>query len=197
MKDITKTEIRIVLTLVKSPEVYYNANNLSKAIDISSMGALKILKKLEKESVLTSKKIGQANIYRLNATSIYASRYTLMILARESIYADPNVKRWVAELKKIKNAEMIILFGSVLNNSTPKDIDILFLTNQENFRGLKKEIEEINELNVKKIHPMYQTFEDLVKNIKKRDAPLLNAIKGIIVYGEEKFIELYNESRKE
>ena len=34
-------------------------------------------------------------------------------------------------------------------------------------------------------------------NIKKRDKPLLNAIKGIIITGEEKFLEVYNESCKE
>ena len=44
---------------------------------------------------------------------------------------------------------------------------------------------------------MYQTYGDIIKNIKKRDKPLLNAIKGIVVLGQEKFMEIYNESRKE
>ena len=44
---------------------------------------------------------------------------------------------------------------------------------------------------------MYQTYHDIIKNIKKLDKPLLNAIKGIIVIGEENFLEIYNESRKE
>ena len=50
MKDITKTEMDIVLTLVKTPEAIYNANSLSKVLNITPMGALKILKRLEQES---------------------------------------------------------------------------------------------------------------------------------------------------
>lgn len=197
MKDITKNEINIILKLIKSPEIDYNANNLAKVVGITSMGALKILKKLEKESILKSKKIGKAVIYRINTNNLYANHYLSLILSRETIYADPRVKRWIEELKKIKNADIIILFGSVLENPNPNDIDVLFVTDQKHFSKLKEEIKLINEINIKKIHPMYQTFNDIIDNIKKRDKPLLNAIKGIIILGEEKFIEVYNESRKE
>ena len=40
-------------------------------------------------------------------------------------------------------------------------------------------------------------MEDITENIKKRHKPILNAIKGIVVIGEDRFIEIYNESRKE
>ena len=45
-------------------------------------------------------------------------------------------------------------------------------------------------LNVKKIHPIYQTESDLRENIKKEDKIILNAIKGIIIYNEDKFVKL-------
>ena len=48
MNDITKAEMDAVLTIVKSPEQNYNANNLAKIIGVTPMGALKILKRLEK-----------------------------------------------------------------------------------------------------------------------------------------------------
>ncbi|MEW5896987.1 MAG: hypothetical protein AB1668_04805 [Nanoarchaeota archaeon] len=197
MKEITKAEMDIVLRLVKSPETDYNANNLAKAVEITAMGALKILKRLEKETILTSKRIGKATIYKINTTNFYARRYLSLILAREPIYASPQVKKWVEELRKIKSAELIILFGSVLEKPNPNDIDVLFLTDQKHFYQLQKEVKELNEINIKKIHPLYQTFNDIVNNIKRRDKPLLNAIKGIVIIGEEKFIEIYNESRKE
>ena len=38
MKEITKAEMNAVLTLVKSLEVTYNANSLSKIIGITPMG---------------------------------------------------------------------------------------------------------------------------------------------------------------
>ena len=92
---------------------------------------------------------------------------------------------------------MMFLFGLVLEKPNPKDIDILLVTDQKGFSKLQQEIKELSEINIKKIHPVYQTYHDIIKNIKKRDKPLLNAIKGIVVVGEEKFLEIYNESRKE
>ena len=79
----------------------------------------------------------------------------------------------------------------------PNDIDVLLVTDQKRFSKLEEEIKELNKINIKRIHPLYQTYEDLIKNIKKRDKPILNAIKGIIMVGEEKFMEIYNESHQE
>ena len=197
MKDITKAEMDIVLRLVKSPEVDYNANSIAKVAGITAMGALKILKRLENESILRPRRIGKAVIYRVNAEISYARRYVELIISRESIHANSQVKRWVEELRKIKNADVIVLFGSVLEKPNPNDIDALLVTDQKRFPKLQQEIKDLNEINIKKIHPMYQTHNDIIKNIKKRDKPLLNAIKGIVVMGEEKFLEIYNESRKE
>ncbi len=197
MKEITQAEMNVVLTLVKSPEVIYNANSLSKIIGITPMGTLKILKRLEQENIVKSKKIGKATTYKVNVEDPYTQKYLSLILVREAQSANPQVKRWITELKKIKNADVIVLFGSVLEKPNPNDIDVLLITNQKRFPKLEQEIKELNEINIKKIHPMYQTYEDIVKNIKKRDKPLLNAIKGIIVTGEERFLEIYNESRKE
>ena len=197
MKEITKAEMDLVLKLVKSPETDYNANSIAKVAGITAMGALKILKRLEQESILKSKKIGKAVIYRVNIESSYARRYVELILSRESLHANPQVKRWIEELKKIKNADIIVLFGSVLEKQNPNDIDVLLITDQKRFPKLQQEVKELNEINIKKIHPMYQTYHDIIKNIKKRDKPLLNAIKGIVVAGEEQFLQIYNESRKE
>ena len=197
MKEITEAEMDVVLILVKSPEVIYNANSLSKVAGITPMGALKILKRLEQESIVKSKKIGKAITYKVNVEDSYARRYVSLILVREAQYANPQVRRWINETKKIKSADIIILFGSVLEKTNPNDIDVLLVTDQKRFPKLQREIKELNEINIKKIHPIYQTYNDIVKNIKKRDKPVLNAIKGIIVFGEERFLEVYNESRKE
>src|SRR3989338_146692 len=180
MREITKAEMNVILTLVKSPEIDYNGNNLAKAIGITPTGALKILKCLEKENILKSKKIGKAVIYKINTQDNYARNHVSLILAREKIYAKPKVKVWINELKKIKNADIVILFGSVLIKENPSDIDVVFVTDKKKFKRLQEEVEQINKINIKRIHPLYQGLEDIIMNIKKRDKPLLNAMKCII-----------------
>lgn len=197
MKEITQAEMNAALTLVKSPEIIYNANSLSKVIGITPMGALKILRRLEQENIVKPRKIGKAIAYKIDVEDSYTRKYLSLILVREAQYTNPRIRRWITELKRIKNADVIVLFGSVLEKPNPKDIDVLLVTGQKQFPKLQQEIKEINEINIKKIHPMYQTYQDTIKNIKKRDKPILNAIKGIVVFGEEKFLEIYNESRKE
>lgn len=190
MKSITPNEINFVLQILKNPKQDYNANSISKELGISSMGALKIAKKLEKENILVSKKLGKAIFYSINYKSDYAKQYLSFILKKQAEQSNPYIKRWISEIRKVKNSDIAILFGSVLSkNDKANDIDVLFVASQKNFSELKKEIENINRLNDKKIHPVYQSEQDLIENIKKEDKVVLNAIKGIVVFGEDIFLD--------
>ena len=195
MKDITSNEMIFVLNILKSPEISYNANSMAKAIGISRMGALKIAKKLEKENILISKELGKAKFYSLNLKSDYAKEYVKFLLKREAEQAHPYVKVWIEDIRKIKSAGAAILFGSVLRKyKEAGDIDVMLIINPKAYKGAQKEISEIDALNTKKIHPLYQTKNDFIKNLKKEDKPLLSAIKGIAVFGEDIIINSINDS---
>lgn len=192
MERITKKEIESILTIFKSPDKEYNANSLSSIINITRMGALKIVKRLEKQGILKSKKLGKSIFYKINLENDYAAEYLIFLFKLEAEQISPYIKRWVNELRKIKNADIIIIFGSVLNKeSKANDIDVLFVTDQKKFNKLKKEIERINNISEKRIHPIYQTVDDLENNIKKNDRVILEAIKGIIVLGYKNLIEVF------
>ena len=190
MKDITNNEMLFVLSIFKSPEKDYNASDLARLLGISPMGALKIAKRLEKESILKSKPIGKAMVYKLNIENDYVKGYIEFLLKREAEQAPARIKMWINELRKIKNADIAVLFGSILRKNEGNDIDALFITDQKRFSKLKKEVESINLINIKKLHPMYQSKEDIKANIKKEGKALLNAIKGIVAFGEDKIIDL-------
>lgn len=191
MRDITNNEMLFVLKIFKNPEVEYNANSIAKEIGISSMGALKIAKRLEKESILLSRQIGKAKFYKLNFNNDYTRHYIKFLLKRESEQAPFYIKIWINEIRKIKNADCAILFGSILaKQKEAKDIDTFLVTDKKRFPGLKREIEKINAINLKMMHPLYQTQQDLKRNIKKEDKPILNALKGIVVFGEDKIINM-------
>lgn len=191
MTEITNNEMTFVLSIFKSPEAEYNANSIARCIGISSMGALKIAKRLEKENIVTSRELGKAKFYRLNLSNDYVMEYVKFLLKREAEQAHPYIKVCIDEIKKLKSADAAILFGSVLREyKEARDIDVVLITDKKRFSKLKKEIEEIDKLNVKRLHPVYQTKEDFIKNIKKGDKALLGAMKGIVVFGEDMVIDL-------
>lgn len=191
MKDITNNEMHFVLGIFKNPESEYNANSISKLIGLSSMGSLKIAKRLEKESILVSRELGKAKFYRLNVSNEYVREYVKFLLKREAEQAHPYVKVWIRELKKLESADAAILFGSVLRKYREAgDIDAVVITDEKRFAKLKREVEEVNSINVKKLHPVYQSKEDFSRNIKKGDKVLLNALKGIVVFGEDLLFNL-------
>ncbi len=187
--DITEKEMQFILLLFKNPETEYNAHTIAKEINMSAMGALKIAKRLEKEHILTSKQLGKAIFYKLTLSNEYTQQYLTFLLKREAETAHPYIKRWITEIKKVKNADAALIFGSLLTkHKEASDIDVLLITDNKKFPLLKKEIEAINLLNDKKIHPIYQTEKDFISNIKKEDKIILNALKGIIVFGEKTII---------
>ncbi len=191
MTNITDNEMLFVLSIFKNPEIEYNANSIAKHMGISSMGALKIAKRLEKQGIISSRELGKAKFYKLNLDNGYVKQYARFLLNREAEQAPAYVKVWVSELKNIKSADSGILFGSVLKKQKEsKDIDVLLITDKKRFSKLKKEIEDINFINIKKLHPVYQTREDIKKNIEKGDKVVLNAIRGIVVFGEDIIIDL-------
>src|SRR3989338_1791491 len=190
MKDITTNEMNFVLKILKSPEVEYNATSIAKVLKISSMGALKIAKKLEKEGIIKGVKKGKATFYSLNLDEDYVQQYVKFLLQREAAQAPVYIRVWVRELRKLTNAYSVILFGSVLyKEKEARDIDAVVITDQAHLEKVKKEIQDINIVNIKKVHPIYQTKEDLKKNIGKPDQVVLNALKGIIVKGEDILLE--------
>jgi len=199
MKHITDNEMKLMLTIFKNPRIEYNSNNISKVLGISRMGCLKIAKKLERERIIILKQMGKAKFFSLDLSKDYVKNYVSFLLKREAEQSTSYVRVWVNELRnKITKAKIIILFGSVLKKEKEaNDIDVMFVTTQKNFEKLKKEVESINLISYKRIHPLYQGLQDLKDNLRKNDPVILNVINGIIVSGAEELVELIkDESNK-
>ena len=184
-------EEKVLLRMFKDFSSDYNANNLSKLFDITSMGVLKILKRLEEQGLLVLRKVSNIKFYDFNFESSYARDYISLLFRKEASNSSPSVKRWINEIRKIKNVEMVILFGSVLTKGkNAKDIDVLFLVKEKSFGKLKEEIRKLNLINDKKIHAVYQTKKDFVSNLKNKDEVVLNILKGVIIFGEKELINI-------
>lgn len=192
MKNITKNEMNALIILFKEISNNYNANNLSKELGISSMGTLKILKDLERKDILKSAQFGKAVFYKLNFNNDYVNAYLKFLLQNEAEQSIPRVRKWVKEIRKLKkDAEIGILFGSVLKTDNYKDIDLLLVLKESQNNKIKKLIDDLNKINIKKIHIIRQTKKDLEQNLNKEDEVIINIIKkGIILFGYDSIIEI-------
>ena len=195
MNEISPNEMKTLLMIFKDYSSSYNANNLSKKLNITSMGCLKILKNLEKKKILTSKQLGKARFYKIDFENSYAKTYLQFILENEAEESIPKIKKVVKEVRKLQeNATIGIVFGSVLHKENYADVDLLLVLNNQKNEGLNKNIEEINKINIKKIHAVKQTEEDLIKNLKENNAVIISAIKeGIVAFGYEKVIKVIED----
>ncbi len=192
MNGLSINEMNILLKIFKDFNNYYNANNLSKFFGLSSMGVLKILNNLEKQGLVVYDLIGKAKIYRINFKKEYTRQYISFLLRKEAEESNPKIKRWLIELRKLESlAKIGILFGSLLKNNQYNDVDVLSILKQSQINGFNKKIKELNQINVKRIHPIKQSIKDLKDNLAGKDKIIISALReGVVLFGYNKIVEV-------
>jgi DNA-binding Lrp family transcriptional regulator len=192
MNGLSPNEMIVLLKIFKDFNSYHNANKLSKEMGLSAMGALKILKNLEKQNLIKYEMVGKAKIYKINFNNNYAKEYVAFLLRKEAEDSKPRIKRWVAELRKLEPYSQIgMVFGSVLKSDQHNDVDLLAVLKQLQVKEFNKKIDELNQINVKRIHPVKQTLQDLKNNLVKKDKIVLSAIRDcIVLFGYDKIVEV-------
>src|SRR3989344_1285930 len=82
-------------------------------LNISHVGAQKILKRLHRENVVISKTIGKSITYKLNFSNDYVANLVTFLLADEA----NKFKRWKEEFKELfKKDRIVMLFGSTVKD---------------------------------------------------------------------------------
>jgi|SRR3989338_1700421 len=190
MVSLTEKERETLLILFKDFAAYYNANSISKVLKISHVGAQKIFKRLLKENLVKSQKIGKSIIYKLKLEDDYVCKLASFLLADE---ANSKFKRWKEEFKALsKEGRIVMLFGSVTKNyAVARDIDIITVVDKKGYKEVKKILNEKQELLPKALHSIEMTEKDLIANIKTRKGQIMGIIKNsIILYGQDKYVEV-------
>ena len=189
MKGLSDKEIEILLILTKDFSTDYNANNITKKIGITSAGAFKAMKNLEKKGLITGKKMGKAIFYKVNLKDYYTFRTIETLLINES---KEEASRWLNEFKDLFNyVEIAVIFGSIIRYpEKANDIDLLVVFRKEKNNLVNKVRDERRALSIKAIHLVKQTLKDLDRNLRKKDKVILSAIKnGCILCGYDKLLE--------
>ena len=168
-------------------------NQVAKECDLAPNGALKILRKFEKEGILVFKNISNIKSYKID----YGNEKTSAVLELALIpQLEGRIKHRLEDfrgLKEITNA--CILFGSYINlKKEPNDLDVLFVLDKAQYKEYRKRLTGIKDAIPAKIHDIIQTEEDLKKNILKKDEVILEIIrKGIILWGQKAILRVIKD----
>ncbi len=190
MHGVTANDLRVMDFLVRHFRERHSINGIASQLGFSPNGAYKILKKLEQMHALIPEKIGNAIYYKAHLESETGNTLAAYVLSQHKL--DTYARVQAVDLEKMKkDALSIVIFGSVLTKGTEAgDIDVLIILEKKNLRKIQGSLHELKEIKPKRIHEVYQTPEDLVRNIKKDDEVILDIIKtGKILWGSGIIVE--------
>jgi len=188
MKSPTNKENEALLVLFKEFSSDYNANSISKKLNITPRGALKILNNLYLEKTLIRRKLGKAIFYKVNFEDNYSMKLIETLLIKET---REKASRWLSEFEGLFGiVEIALIYGSVVRNyEKAKDVDLLLVIKKDNYKEVSKFIDEKNNILLKPVHPLILVLSDLEKNLKSKNPAMINAIReGYILYGHDKII---------
>lgn len=193
---MTDNESKILKILLKTLDANPTITFLAKESKLSRVGVWKLLKKSEQNNLVLLSPIGtgktSAYSISLNWENPILEKTLALILTEEAV----KNQRWSENFKELESkTSFLIIYGSVLHS--PKeadDIDILGVTAKNNFQEIDNLIGKIQKTQIKKIHFLNFTKEELKTELKKPNKAFLDAIKkGIILFGQEKFIKFVKE----
>ncbi len=192
MISLTQKERETLLILFKDFSSFYNANSISKLLKISHVGAQKIFKRLLKEDLVISKRIGKSIIYKLNLEESYVKKLIAFLLADEA----NNFKRWKEEFKDLfKKNWIVMMFGSAVKNyAKANDIDIMIIMENEDIAVVNEVLKKKVGILPKKLHTIKLTHHDLLRNLKNKDKAMIDIVKNaVILYGQEIYVEIVKD----
>ncbi len=190
MKTPTEKENETLLLIFKDLGTDYNANSISKKLNITPRGALKILNNLYSERILIRKKFGKALFYKLNFEDNYARKLIETLLIKES---KEKASRWLSEFEGLFGiVQIVLIYGSIVRTyEKAKDIDLLLVIEKSKYKEASKFIDEKNNILLKPVHPLIMTLSDLEKNLKNKNPAMMNAIReGYVLNGQDKLIKM-------
>lgn len=190
---IPKNIKKIISYLLRNSKLS-NINQISRELKISVGSAFKILKELEEAKIILQLNLGNAKYYKINFENKEAIKLCELILLKEERDLKGYAKMYADEIKNFKDADLIILFGSVLENKKFNDVDVLFVTNK--IKIATEFCLGISKIRTKPVVGLIMKKEDLVNELKKDKQPILNVIKtGVVLKGEDVFLEVIKNAR--
>lgn len=165
MLSLSDNEFSVLSFLVRNFSEKLTIRSVAQRLKFSPAGVFNILKKLEKENIVIWEKLGTGLFYSVNFENKIAEHLSAIVL----LYSDEKIEKInVEQLKQAKAAifdkKSLLL---IIDNVTILDVSI------PNVDVIAKTEDEITDL------------------FRKKDAAMLQFLKkGIVLFGEDKVVEI-------
>lgn len=190
---LTSKEKKVLRLLMSSFDKDFSINQIAKECGLSPNGALKILRKFEKEGILVIKNIANIKSYKVN----FGNEKTDAVLELALIpHLEGRIKYRLEDFRELKEmTNACVLFGSYINlKKEPHDLDVLFVLNKAQYKEYKERLSSVRDIVPARIHDIIQTEEDLKKNVLREDKAILEIIKnGYILWGQKLIIKVIKD----
>ena len=191
---------RILSVLARGIFQSQTATILAKELKMSRWGIWKILKELEKEGLINLVPLGSGktstHLIRLNWKNDLLEKTLSLIFAQEAA----EYGRWKFVFSELESyVDFLILYGSILHSpKEANDIDIIsIISNKKNFLKIDDILKEKQITQSKRIHDIIFSSREFKYELQKPNKAFIDAIKkGVVLFGQEKFIKFIKEMQK-
>lgn len=141
LEDITLIDLKILSLFVRDYSAAFSMRQITKALDINYSHAFRRIKKLMKDEILLSNKVGQANNMMLNIRNIAAIQLLSFVEEQESKkIKNTDLELIAKEAMQIDPFSCVGLFGSRAAGKATKesDWDIFVICQKDKRREMEK-----------------------------------------------------------
>lgn len=187
--NMRNNKVEIIIELIEKSEERPTIRKISQETNIRYPNVYNIIKKLEKENIISLEKIGGAYICKLNKKPhplIFESEYT----RREELIKNKNIKILYHKLNSLNFPFIALIFGSQAKGTALKKSDIDLLIISEEIR--EKEIEKTISLLPLNIHSTSINYEEFLNMANRNEFSVVTeAIKNnVVLIGIEDYYRL-------
>lgn len=164
MLSLSDNEFSVINFLVRNFTEKLTIRDIAKRLSFSPAGVFNILKKLEKNQIVVGEKLGTGLFYSINFENKIAEHLAAIVLLHSDEKKD-------IDIEKLKQASAAILDENAL----------LLVT--DNVTAL--------DILVPNVDVTAKTEDEVIELLRKKDAAVLSMLKkGIVLFGEDKIVEI-------
>jgi DNA-binding Lrp family transcriptional regulator len=188
MLSLSDNEFSVLSFLVRNFTERLTIRNIAKRLGFSAAGVFNILKKLEKQNIVTGQKFGTGLFYAVNFGNRVAEHLAGIVL----IYSEEKQDKDIADKSKHSKAA---IFDMSANRKAISEHDQKSSISDKKTLLIVTDNVSVSEINIPNINVISKTEDELIDSFRKNDNDTMQILKkGIVLHGEDVIIKAIKNS---